>query len=220
MQEEILAKLVVRGYTISLDGYTSAPDQSLENPFGVGGKVIMDWALATRTFKKMFGNEGGSTGIDDTFAAKADDGVGATIMGRNMFGPSRGPWLNDEWKGWWGPNPPYHHPVFVLTNYPRQSITMEGGTTFHFVTGGIELALKNAYESAMGKDVRIGGGSTVVRQYLRAGLIDELHLVVTPKLLGGGERLFDETDEAVKRYEYIEFVASEAVAHVRLVKRK
>jgi len=180
----------------------------------------MDWALATRTFKTMFGNEGGTTGIDDTFAAKADEGVGATIMGRNMFGPIRGPWLNEDWKGWWGANPPYHHPVFVLTKYPRQSIPMEGGTTFHFVSEGIEIALEKAFEAAKGKDVRIGGGATVVRQYLRAGLIDELHLVITPKLLGAGERLFDGTEEVSQRYEYTEFIASEAAAHVRLVKRK
>jgi len=205
---------------MSLDGFTSAPNQSRENPFGEEGIAIMDWALATRTFKTMFGNEGGSTGIDDTFAAKADEGVGATIMGRNMFGPIRGPWLNEDWKGWWGANPPYHHPVFVLTKYPRQSIPMEGGTTFHFVTEGIEIALEKAFVAAKGKDVRIGGGATVVRQYLRAGLIDELHLVITPKLLGSGERLFDGTDEVAKRYEYAEFIASEAAAHVRLVKRK
>jgi len=205
---------------MSLDGFTSAPHQSRENPFGEGGRVIMDWALATRTFRTMFGNEGGSTGIDDTFAAKADEGVGATIMGRNMFSPIRGPWLNEDWKGWWGPNPPYHHPVFVLTKYPRQSLPMEGGTSFHFVTDGIEIALKNAFDAAKGKDVRIGGGATVVRQYLRAGLIDELHLVITPKLLGAGERLFDGTDEVGKRYEYTDFIASEAAAHVRLVKRK
>jgi dihydrofolate reductase len=205
---------------MSLDGFTSAPNQSRENPFGEGGRAIMDWALATRTFKTMFRNEGGTTGIDDTFAAKADEGVGATIMGRNMFGPIRGPWLNEDWKGWWGANPPYHHPVFVLTKYPRQSIPMEGGTTFHFVTEGIEIALENAFDAAKGKDVRIGGGATVVRQYLRAGLIDELHLVITPKLLGAGERLFDGTDEVAKRYEYAEFIASEAAAHVRLVKRK
>ena len=205
---------------MSLDGFTSAPNQSRENPFGEEGIAIMDWALATRTFRTMFGNEGGTTGIDDTFAAKADEGVGATIMGRNMFGPIRGPWINDEWKGWWGPNPPYHHPVFVLTHYPRQSIPMEGGTTFHFVTEGIEIALKKAFDAAKGKDVRIGGGATVVRQYLRAGLIDELHLVITPKLLGAGERLFDGTDEVAKRYEYADFTASEAAAHVRLVKRK
>ena len=205
---------------MSLDGFTSAPNQSRKNPFGEGGITIMDWALATRTFKTMFGNEGGTTGIDDTFAAKADEGVGATIMGRNMFGPIRGPWLNEDWKGWWGANPPYHHPVFVLTKYPRQSIPMEGGTTFHFVTEGIEIALEKAFVAAKGKDVRIGGGATVVRQYLRAGLIDELHLVITPKLLGSGERLFDGTDEVAKRYEYAEFIASEAAAHVRLVKRK
>ena len=205
---------------MSLDGFTSAPNQSRENPFGEEGIAIMDWALATRTFKTMFGNEGGSTGIDDTFAAKADEGVGATIMGRNMFGPIRGPWFNEDWKGWWGANPPYHHPVFVLTKYPRQSIPMEGGTTFHFVTEGIEIALEKAFVAAKGKDVRIGGGATVVRQYLRAGLIDELHLVITPKLLGSGERLFDGTDEVAKRYEYAEFIASEAAAHVRLVKRK
>ena len=215
-----MAKLVVRAFTMSLYGFTSAPHQSRENPFGEGGRVIMDWALATRTFRTMFGNEGGSTGIDDTFAAKADEGVGATIMGRNMFSPIRGPWLNEDWKGWWGPNPPYHHPVFVLTKYPRQSLPMEGGTSFHFVTDGIEIALKNAFDAAKGKDVRIGGGATVVRQYLRAGLIDELHLVITPKLLGAGERLFDGTDEVGKRYEYTDFIASEAAAHVRLVKRK
>jgi dihydrofolate reductase len=180
----------------------------------------MDWALATRTFKTMFGSEGGTTSIDDTFAAKAAEGVGATIMGRNMFGPIRGPWLNEDWKGWWGANPPYHHPVFVLTKYPRQSIPMEGGTTFNFVTEGIEIALEKAFDAAKGKDVRIGGGATVVRQYLRAGLIDELHLVITPKLLGAGERIFDGTTEVAKRYEYAEFVASEAAAHVRLVKRK
>jgi dihydrofolate reductase len=215
-----LAKLVVRAFTMSLDGFTSAPHQSLENPFGEGGMVIMDWARATRTFRKMFGEEGGTIGIDDAIAAKADEGVGATIMGRNMFAPVRGPWLNDEWKGWWGPNPPYHHPVFVVTHYPRPSLVMEGGTIFHFVTEGIKIALEKAFEAAKGKDVRIGGGSTVVRQYLRAGLIDELSLAVTPKLLGAGERLFDATDEVAKQYECAEFIASEAATHIRLVKRK
>ena len=215
-----MAKLVVRAFTMSLDGFTSAPNQSLENPFGDGGMVIMDWARATRTFRKMFGEEGGTTGIDNAIASKADEGVGATIMGRNMFGPVRGPWLNDEWKGWWGPSPPYHHPVFVLTQYPRPSLVMEGGTVFHFVTEGIDMAMKRAFEAAMGKNVRIGGGSTVVRQYLRAGLIDELSLVVTPKLLGAGERLFDATAEAVKKYECAEYIASEAATHIRLVKSK
>ena len=214
-----MAKLVVRAFTMSLDGFTSAPHQSRENPFGEGGLTIMNWALGTRTFKTMFGNEGGTTGIDDDFAAKADTGVGATIMGRNMFGPIRGPWFNDDWKGWWGPNPPYHHPVFVLTNHPRPSIPMEGGTTFHFVTDGIETALNHAFNAAHGKDVRIGGGATVVRQYLRAGLIDEMHLVVTTKLLGAGERLFDGTQDVVKQYDCVEFKASEMAAHIRLVKR-
>ncbi len=217
--EAILAKLVVRAFTMSLDGFTSAPNQSRENPFGDGGMTIMDWFVVTRTFQSMLGNEGGTTGIDDSIAAKASDGVGATIMGRNMFGPIRGPWINEEWKGWWGPNPPYHHPVFVLTKYPRQSIPMEGGTTFHFVPEGIEHALARAFEAANGKDVRIGGGATVVRQYLRAGLIDELHLVVVPKLLGAGERLFEGTEEAVKYYECAEVTSSEAATHIRLVKR-
>jgi dihydrofolate reductase len=205
---------------MSLDGYSSAPNQSLENPFGEGGFTIMDWALATRTFRTMFGTEGGSTGLDDSFAANADVGVGATIMGRNMFSPTRGPWLNEEWKGWWGPNPPYHHPVFVLTNHPRASFPMEGGTSFHFVTEGIETALEKAFDAAQGKDVRIGGGGSVVRQYLRAGLIDELHLVITPKLLGAGVRVFEGVEDAVKLYECAEFKASDAALHVRLVKRR
>ncbi len=215
-----MPKLVVRGYTMSLDGYTAAPGQSLENPFGVGGMPIMDWALATRTFKIMFGSEGGSTGIDDGFAARADDGIGATIMGRNMFSPLRGAWRDEEWKGWWGPNPPYHHPVFVLTHHARKSFPMEGGTSFEFVTEGIEVALKKAFAVANGKDVRIGGGTNLVRQYLNAGLIDELHLVMTTKLLGGGERLFENGDETAKQYECVEFVPSETVSHIRLVKRK
>ncbi len=215
-----MPKLVVRGYTMSLDGYTAAPGQSLENPFGVGGMPIMDWALATRTFKKMFGMEGGTTGIDDDFAAHADDGIGTTIMGRNMFSPLRGDWLNEDWKGWWGPNPPYHHPVFVVTHHARKSFPMEGGTTFEFVTEGIETALEKAFAAANGKDVRVGGGSNLIRQYLNAGLIDELQLVVATKLLGGGERLFENGDETAKRYECVKLVSSEAASHVHLIKRK
>jgi dihydrofolate reductase len=213
-------RLVVRCYTMSLDGYTAALEQSQENPFGVGGLSIMDWAFATRTFRTMFGREGGSTGIDDGFAARAMDGIGADILGRNMFGPMRGPWLDAEWKGWWGPNPPYHAPVFIVTHHARAPIPMEGGTTFHFVTEGIEGALQRAFEAARGKDVRLGGGSNLVRQYLRAGLIDELHLVVTPKLLGSGERLFAGTSSVADDYVCTEFVASESVAHVRLTKRR
>jgi len=214
-----MPKLVVRGYAMSLDGYTAALGQSLENPFGAGGLTIMDWAFATRTMRKMFGSEGGSTGIDDGFLAKANDNIGATIMGRHMFGPVRGPWANNDWKGWWGPNPVYHTPVFVLTHHAREPLPMEGGTTFHFVTEGIEVALAKAFEAAQGKDVRLGGGSDVVRQYLRAGLVDELHLVITPRLLGAGERLFDGTDNLARDYECVEHVASDAVTHVRLVKR-
>ena len=215
-----MPKLVVRGYTLSLDGYTAAPGQSLENPFGVGGMPIMDWALATRTFKKMFGMEGGSTGVDDGFASQADDGIGSTLMGRNMFSPLRGAWLNEDWKGWWGPNPPYHHPVIVVTHHARKAFAMEGGTTFEFVTEGVDAALKEAFAAANGKDVRLGGGANVVRQCLRAGLVDELHLVMTSKLLGGGERLFESGDDIARRYECAEFVPSETVSHVRLVKRK
>ncbi|MDR3371223.1 dihydrofolate reductase family protein [Rhodoferax sp.] len=214
-----MQKLVVRGYALSLDGFSSAPEQSLKNPFGVGGLTIMDWAFQTRTFRTMFGQEGGSTGLDDRFLAKAMDNIGANILGRNMFGPVRGPWTDDEWKGWWGSNPPYHTPVFVVTHHARESLPMEGGTTFHFVTDGIESALQQAFAAAQGKDVRLGGGSTLVRQYLRAGLVDELHLVITAKLLGAGERLFDGIDNIARDYECVELIASEAVTHVRLVKK-
>ncbi|MBK6323966.1 dihydrofolate reductase family protein [Candidatus Aalborgicola defluviihabitans] len=213
-------KLVVRGFALSLDGFSSASGQSLESPFGNGGLVIMEWAFQTRTMKTMFGQEGGSTGIDDSFLAKGFDNIGANILGRNMFGPVRGPWPDEEWKGWWGPNPPYHSPVFVVTHHARAPLPMEGGTTFHFVTDGIESALQQAFAAAEGKDVRLGGGATLVRQYLKAGLIDELHLVMTNKLLGSGERLFDGTDNLARDYDCVETVGSETVTHVRLAKRK
>ena len=212
-------KLVVRGFALSLDGFSSAPGQSLQNPFGTGGLAIMDWAFQTRTMKAMFGQEGGSTGIDDSFLAKGFDNIGANILGRNMFGPVRGPWPDDEWKGWWGPNPPYHSPVFVVTHHARAPLPMEGGTTFHFVTDGIASALQQAFAAAQGKDVRLGGGATLVRQYLQAGLVDELHLVMTNKLLGSGERLFDGTDNIARDYECVETVGSETVTHVRLAKK-
>ena len=213
-------KLVVRGFALSLDGFSSASGQSLESPFGNGGLVIMEWAFQTRTMKTMFGQEGGSTGIDDSFLAKGFDNIGANILGRNMFGPVRGPWPDEEWKGWWGPNPPYHSPVFVVTHHARAPLPMEGGTTFHFVTDGIESALQQAFAAAEGKDVRLGGGATLVRQYLKAGLIDELHLVMTNKLLGSGERVFDGTDNLARDYDCVETVGSETVTHVRLAKRK
>ena len=167
----------------------------------------------------MFGQEGGSTGIDDTFIAKAFDNIGANILGRNMFGPVRGPWTDEEWKGWWGPNPPYHSPVFVVTHHARAPLPMEGGTTFHFVTDGIESALQQAFSAAQGKDVRLNGGATLIRQFLKAGLVDELHLVMTNKLLGSGERLFDGTDHIARDYECVESIGSETVTHVRLVKK-
>lgn len=215
-----MQKLVVRCFALSLDGFSSAPGQSLQQPFGEGGLTIMDWAFQTRTMKTMFGQEGGTTGVDDGFLAKAMDNIGANILGRNMFGPVRGPWTDEEWKGWWGPNPPYHTPTFVVTHHARPALPMEGGTTFHFVTDGIESALRQAFAAAQGKDVRLGGGATLVRQYLQAGLVDELHLVLTNKLLGSGERLFHGTDNLARDYECVETVGSDTVTHVRLAKKK
>ncbi|WP_027467937.1 dihydrofolate reductase family protein [Deefgea rivuli] len=214
-----MQKLVVRGYALSIDGFSSALGQSLENPFGKDGLALMDWAFQTRTIRTMFGQEGGSTGIDDDFLAKATDNIGANILGRNMFGPVRGAWNDDEWKGWWGSNPPYHTPVFVVTHHARAALAMEGGTTFHFVTDGIESALQQAFSAAQGKDVRLGGGATLIRQYLKAGLIDELHLVITNKLLGSGERLFEGVDNIADDYECVDTVRSETVTHVHLAKK-
>jgi dihydrofolate reductase len=212
-----MPKLRVHNFAVSLDGYAAGPNQNLENPLGEGGPKLHEWAFETRTYRQMLGQDGGDQGIDDRFAAQGDVGVGATIMGRNMFGPVRGPWDNEDWTGWWGPNPPYHHPVFVLTHHPRPSVTMEGGTTFHFVSDGIEDALKRALDAARGQDVRIGGGVSTIQQYLRAGLIDELHLAIVPVLLGSGERLFDHLDGDPAGYS-VEFTASPAVLHVRMAK--
>ncbi len=211
-----MPKLRVHNLAISLDGYIAGPDQSLDHPLGVGGMRLHDWAFATRSFHQMNGTDGGESGLDDSFIAHGDAGVGATIMGRNMFGPIRGARGGDEWRGWWGDNPPYHHPVYVLTHHPRWSIPMQGGTTFHFVDGGIEAALERAFEAADGADVRIGGGAATVQQYLRAGLIDELHLAIVPILLGSGERLFEHLDGGPHGYERVEFVPSTSVTHVRI----
>jgi dihydrofolate reductase len=211
-----MSKLRVHNLAISLDGYAAGPDQSLDNPLGVGGPALHEWVFKTRTGRQMFGTDsGGDEGLDDEFVAQGDAGIGATIMGRNMFGPIRGPWGNDEWTGWWGDNPPYHHPVFVLTHHPRPSVTMKGGTTFHFVDAGIEAALERAFAAAGGNDVRVGGGASTVQQYLGAGLIDEMHVVIVPILLGSGERLFDHLDRATGGYQCVEFVSSPSVAHVR-----
>lgn len=206
----------VDSFTISLDGYGAGPDQSVDNPLGVGGEELHDWVVSTRSWRQMHGKEGGTEGIDDDFATRGTKNVGAWILGRNMFGPIRGPWGDTNWKGWWGDNPPYHVPVFVLTHHAREPIHMEGGTTFHFITGGIHEALNRAREAANGMGVRIGGGSNTIQQYLRAGLIDELHVAIAPILLGGGERLFEEVDLPALGYECIQFVASEKATHIVL----
>ena len=210
------SKLRVDCFSISLDGYGAGVDQSLQNPLGVHGEELHGWMLTTRTFKKMIGQDGGETGTDDDFVQRGFDNVGAWILGRNMFGPIRGPWPDDDWKGWWGPNPPYHVPVFVLTHHARAPIEMDGGTTFHFVTDGIDAALKTAKAAAKGKDVRLGGGVSTVRQYLQAKLIDELHLAVSPVLLGAGESLFHGLDLRALGYRCVRQMPTEKAAHVFL----
>ena len=213
-----MPKLVVRAFAVSLDGFSAGPNQRLEEPFGDGGSRIMNWFFPTKTFCAMVGRPGGEEGLDNDFASRADDNIGATIMGRHMFGPDRGPW-DLKWQGWWGENPPYHHPVFVLSHHERDSFALRGGTDFTFVTDGIESALQQAFKAAKGKDVRIGGGPATVRQYLRAGLIDELHLVQTPILLGRGEPLFAGLEGIADQYECVEFLPSKAASHLRLVKK-
>jgi dihydrofolate reductase len=219
-----MAKVRVHNFSISLDGYGAGPDQDLDNPLGVGGPRLHEWALGTRGARTTFGMDGGDTGMDDDFWRRGDVGVGATIMGRNMFGPIRGPWGEagpagqEEWRGWWGEEPPYHHPVFVLTHHPRPPIEMEGGTTFNFVDDGIESALEQAVEAADGQDVRIGGGASTIQQFLRARLIDELHVAIVPILLGGGERLFADLGDGIDGYECVELASSPSVAHVRLAR--
>jgi dihydrofolate reductase len=213
-----MPQLRVHNFSISLDGYAAGPDQSLDNPLGVGGRRLHEWAFATRTYRQMFGTDDGNDGLDEKFASQGDVGIGATIMGRNMFGPVRGPWGSEDWTGWWGEDPPYHHPVFVLTHHPRASIRMQGGTTFHFVTDGINAALEQALDAADGNDVRLGGGAACIQEYLRAGLVDEMHLAIVPVLLGGGERLFDHRDGGPTGYECVELVSSGSVAHARLAR--
>jgi len=216
-----MTRVRVASFTISLDGYGAGPHQDLDHPLGVGGTELHPWLLGTRTFQRtLFGKDGGTTGIDDDFAARGFENLGAWILGRNMFSPHRGPWTDLTWKGWWGDNPPYHVPVFILTHHPRASIAMEGGTTFHFVTGGIHEALDRAREAAGGRDVRIGGGANTIQQYLRAGLLDELHLAIAPVLLGGGERLFDGVDARAQGYECVQSAASELATHVVLRRRE
>jgi dihydrofolate reductase len=215
-----MSKVRVNAFTISLDGYGAGPDQTLENPMGAGGGALHTWFVGTKTFQEMIGQPtaGAREDIDDGFAVRSFENVGAWIMGRNMFAPSRGPWPDDDWKGWWGSNPPYHVPVFVLTHHPRPSLTMDGGTTFHFVTEGIHAALTRAKEAAQGKDIRIGGGTSTVRQYLSGGLIDELHLAISPILLGKGEHLLTGIDTASLGYKCTQHVPSDRAMHVVLSK--
>jgi dihydrofolate reductase len=213
-----MSKLRVHDFAMSLDGYAAGPDQSVDNPLGVGGTRLHEWVFETRTGRQMIGADGGATGIDDDFLAEGFDGIGATIMGRNMFGPVRGPWPHDAWKGWWGDDPPYHHPVFVLTHHPRAPVEMDGGTTFHFVDDGIERALARATDAAGELDIRLGGGVATVREYLRAGLVDEMHVAIVPILLGRGERLFDDPRGAPAGYECVEHVCTPAVIHVRFAR--
>ena len=214
-----MSRVRVNAFSVSLDGFGAGPEQSLENPLGQGGMALHGWAFATRTFQKMHGAGAGATGVDDDFAARSFAGVGAWILGRNMFGPVRGPWPDDAWKGWWGASPPYHVPVFVLTHHPRASIEMEGGITFHFVTDGIHAALERARAAAGGQDVRIGGGVATVRQYLRAGLVDEIHLALAPALLGSGEALLAGIDLRALGFELTEHAGTGSAMHVVLARR-
>ena len=214
-----MSKVRVAAFSISIDGYGAGPRQDLQNPLGVRGTELHRWFFPTDIFKKMQGQSGGSTGIDNEIAARSFENVGAWILGRNMFGPVRGAWKDDSWKGWWGPNPPYHTPVFVLTHHARAPLEMEGGTTFHFITEGVESALKQAKEAARGKDVRIGGGVSVLRQYLGAGQIDEVHLAVSPVLLGEGENLFAGINFSQLGFSVMKSVAGENATHVWIEKK-
>lgn len=209
-----MSRLRVESFALSLDGYGAGPNQAFENPLGQNGKTIMEWFFPTMTFSKMIGKPGGTDGIDNKFASRGFDGIGANIMGRNMFGPIRGDWKDEEWKGWWGPNPPYHSPVFVLTHHKRQPIAMEGGTVFHFVTDGIESALKQAQKAAGNKDIRLNGGVSTIRQFLSKGLVDYMHLDVSPKILGAGENLFAGLDLVKLGYAVKESVNGENATHI------
>lgn len=214
-----MSRLRVESFSLSLDGYGAGSNQDLENPLGRNAKTIFEWFFPTLTFNKMIGQPGGTTGIDNKFASRGFEGIGANIMGRNMFGPIRGPWKDEEWKGWWGPNPPYHTPVFVLTHHERKPIEMEGGTIFHFVTDGIESALKQAQKAAGGKDIRLNGGVSVIRQYLSKGLVDYMHLAVSAKLLGAGENLFAGLDLVKLGYSVKENASGENATHVVFEKK-
>ena len=212
----MMGRVRVAGFSLSLDGFGAGPEQSLDNPLGKRGVELHDWFRETKTFKAMFGEVGGSDGVGENYARRSMEGFGAFILGRNMFGPVRGEWPDDAWKGWWGANPPYHAPTFVLTHHPRDPIVMEGGTTFHFVTGGIHAALESARDVAGDLDIKIGGGVSAVRQYLQAGLIDELHFAISPVMLGRGEAMFEGLDLPALGYRVIETAPTELAMHVVL----
>lgn len=214
-----MGRVRVAGFSLSLDGFGAGPEQSLENPLGQRGPEMFTWFFGTRTFRAMTGRDGGSDGVDEAFAHRSMDGFGAFILGRNMFGPIRGDWPDDAWKGWWGDNPPYHAPTFILTHHPRAPIVMEGGTTFHFVTEGIEVALERARAAAGSADVKIGGGVATVRQYLQAGLVDEMHVALSPVLLGRGEALFAGLDLSALGYRVTDSTPSELATHL-VIKRE
>jgi len=213
-----MSKVIVSGFSLSIDGFGAGPDQCLDDPLGKRGEDLHNWMFGTRMFKQMIGEEGGSEGIDNDYATRSMSGIGAFIMGRNMFGPVRGRWPDDAWKGWWGDNPPYHTPTYILTHHPRDPIEMEGGTSFRFVTDGIASALEKAKAAAGGKNIKIAGGVSAVRQYLQAGLIDEMHLVISPIVLGRGEALFAGLDLPALGFSVTEHVSTEAATHIVLAK--
>jgi dihydrofolate reductase len=215
-----MSKVRVLSFSLSLDGFSAGPNQSLENPLGVGGPEMFEWFFPTRVWRKMHGHEDGETGVDNAMAEAGFVNMGAWILGRNMFGPVRGPWPDESWRGWWGDEPPYHVPTFVLTHHARPVLRMKGGTDFHFVTGGIHEALRLAREAAGDRDVRIGGGVATVRQYLQAGLIDEVHLATRPMFLGSGEHLFRDLDARALGYEVEKTVAGERATHVFLRRKR
>ena len=213
-----MSKLRVSAFSVSLDGYGAGPDQSLRSPLGVGAENLHEWLFPTRAFQAMHGSGGGESGVDDDFARLGFQNIGSWILGRNMFGPIRGPWPDETWRGWWGEEPPYHCPVFVLTHYSRPPIEMSGGTTFHFVSDGIESVLSQAFDAAGGQDVRLGGGANTIRQYLEAGLVDEMHLAIAPVLLGGGEPLLEGLNLVKLGYRLVKTTPSPKVTHVVIAK--
>ena len=215
-EEPSVSRVCVRSFALSIDGYGAGPRQDLQNPIGVRGLELMEWFFQTRAWRRMHGDEGGETGVDDSLAEQGFAGIGAWIIVRNMFGPVRGPWPDESWRGWWGDEPPYHTPVFVLTHHPRSTLDMAGGTEFHFITEGIHAALEQARLAAGGRDVRVGGGVSTIRQYLQAGLIDELHLAMRPVLLGSGEPLLQDLDLRALGYECTKSLAGERATHLFL----